>query len=89
MSQSLRNQYVEKLARIAAELAGRDPDEYITLELAGVTAFDGAVWRYPDFVMRAEAAYDALVRPHLAQSSLLDGYNRSRGAEKDEEEGFG
>lgn len=51
---------IEALARIAARLAGRDPDERLTIRLADVTAFNGAIWRYPDFVKRAEAAYEIL-----------------------------
>ena len=51
---------IELLARMAARLAGRDPDEYITVELGKYVAFDGLVWRYPDFLARAEAAYGVL-----------------------------
>ena len=51
---------IELLARMAARLAGRDPDEYITVELGKFIAFDGLVWRYPDFLARAEAAYGVL-----------------------------
>ena len=51
---------IEALARIAARLAGRNPDERVTIKLADVTAFDGVMWRYPDFVRRAEAAYEVL-----------------------------
>ena len=45
---------------MAARHAGRDPDEHLRLKLADVVAFDDVMWRYPDFVARAEAAYDAL-----------------------------
>jgi hypothetical protein len=87
MSQCLRDQYVEKLARMAAELAGRDPDEHVTLKLADVNAFDNVMWRYPDFLTRAEAAYDALAWPHLAHSSVLDGHSHSSMAEEEQKKG--
>jgi hypothetical protein len=51
---------LETLARMAARLAGRDPDEHLKLELANVIAFDDVIWRYPDFLTRAEAAYELL-----------------------------
>ena len=45
---------------MACRLAGRDPDEHIRLKLADVVAFNGLSWRYPDFLMRADAAYNIL-----------------------------
>jgi hypothetical protein len=51
---------IAPLARMAARLAGRDPDEHIELRIGGVVAFVGAVWRYPDFLTRAQAAYELL-----------------------------
>lgn len=51
---------VETLARMAARLAGRDPDEPIEVRVGGIVAFEGVAWRYPDFVARAEAAYRLL-----------------------------
>lgn len=51
---------IETLAKMAARLAGRDPDEHVRLELADVVAFDGLLWRYPDFLSRAETAYEML-----------------------------
>jgi hypothetical protein len=57
MGEQQRLADIEILARMAARLAGRDPNEYIKLELGEVIAFDGLLWRYPDFVARAEAAY--------------------------------
>ena len=51
---------LETLARIAARLAGRDPDEHVEIRLGDVVPFSGAAWRYPDFVSRAVAAYDLL-----------------------------
>ncbi len=61
------------LARMAARLGGRDPDEHITIELAGDIAFHGPAWRYPDFVRRAEAAYAALAAGRLVLPGELDG----------------
>jgi hypothetical protein len=51
---------LEMLARMAAGLAGRDPDEHIEIRIGAVVAFEDVAWRYPDFVKRAEAAYDLL-----------------------------
>jgi hypothetical protein len=51
---------IETLARMAARLAGRNPDELVRLEWDEVLAFEGAMWRYPDFLMRAERAYAML-----------------------------
>ena len=48
---------LKALARIAARLAGRDPDEHIVVRLGKIVAFDDVAWRYPDFAKRAEAAY--------------------------------
>jgi hypothetical protein len=53
---------VELLARMAARLAGRDPDEHVKMELAGVVVFEGVMWRYPDYLGRAKEAYDVLAR---------------------------
>jgi hypothetical protein len=52
----------ESLARMAAQLAGRNPDQRVTIELAGLVAFDGQAWRYPDFIERAERAFAELAR---------------------------
>ena len=52
---------MELLARMAARLAGRDPDEPVCIKLGDMVAFDDTMWRYPDFLQRAEAAYGALV----------------------------
>lgn len=54
---------LETLARMAARLAGRDPDEHVRVAVGEVVAFDGVMWRYPDFLARAEAAYAALAGP--------------------------
>ncbi len=51
---------IEALARMAARLAGRDPDERVSVTLGDMVAFNDAVWRYPDFLKRAEVAYEAL-----------------------------
>ena len=66
-------EYIEALARMAAELAGRNPDEYVRLQLADVVAFDGVMWRYPDFLARAEAAYEVLTKASLTRPASLDG----------------
>ena len=51
---------IETLARMAARLAGRDPDEHVTITFAGQIVFKGFSWSYPDFLARAEAALDVL-----------------------------
>jgi hypothetical protein len=51
---------IEALAKLAARLAGRDPDEHLKMTLGEIVAFDDLIWRYPDFVKRAEAAYQLL-----------------------------
>ena len=56
---------IETLARMAARLAGRNPDEHLKIELADARPFDDVMWRYHDFLKRAEAAYNALAGPHL------------------------
>jgi len=61
---------IETLARMAARLAGRNPDEHLKIEMAGVVPFDDLLWRYHDFVVRAEAAYRALTAPDLTSPSL-------------------
>ena len=63
MSEKKCDADLEILARMAARLAGRDPDERVRIRLGEVTAFEGTVWRYPDFLHRAEAAYEILVDP--------------------------
>jgi hypothetical protein len=62
MSETQRLTDIETLARMAARLAGRDPDEQVNIRLAGVSVFEGVVWRYPDFLGRAKEAYAALAR---------------------------
>ena len=51
---------IENLARMACILAGQDPDRHLKMQLASVVVFDDLLWRYPDFVKRAEAAYFVL-----------------------------
>jgi hypothetical protein len=58
-----RSTAIETLARIAARAAGRDPDERVQVVLGKTVAFDDVVWRYDDFLLRAEAAFDALTAP--------------------------
>ena len=76
MIDSLRNDHIESLARIAAQVAGRDPDEHVRLKLADVVAFDDVMWRYPDFLARAEAAYDVLTRVSLTRPALFNGHEQ-------------
>ena len=57
---------IEQLARMAARLAGRDPDEAARIEIGGIVAFDDVMWRYPDFLARADAAYHVLEMHQLA-----------------------
>lgn len=54
---------IETLARMAARLAGRDPDEHVRIKIACQVAFEGEIWRYPDFLGRAKEAYSLLLRP--------------------------
>ena len=63
MSHADRVAYIEVLAKMAARLAGRDPDQHVCLRLGEFVAFDDLMWRYPDFLLRAEAAYEALNGP--------------------------
>jgi hypothetical protein len=65
MSETQRSADMETLARMAARLAGRNPDEHVTIQLGDMTVFDDIVWRYPDFLARAKAAYDELVGPRV------------------------
>jgi hypothetical protein len=63
MSEDQRFADIQALARMAARLAGRDPDERIQVKLGDVTAFNDVIWRYPDFLARAASAYRALEGP--------------------------
>ena len=60
MSKRERAADLETLSRMAARLAGRNPDGRLTLKIAETTVFDDVMWRYPDFVHRAESAYAVL-----------------------------
>ena len=82
-----RSEDIEALARMAARLAGRDPDEAVRLELAGLLVFDDLAWRYPDFIARAEIAYEALAAGRLLRSEELNGHGRAwaRGGANDRE----
>jgi hypothetical protein len=59
-------QIIETLARLAAGIAGRDPDQHHMIKLGGLVAFDDVAWRYPDFLARAEAAFILLDQGELA-----------------------
>jgi hypothetical protein len=63
----LRSEAIEVLARLAARIAGRNPDDHATITLGNVMAFDDLMWRYPDFLARAEAAYRLLEQGHLPE----------------------
>jgi hypothetical protein len=72
---SERSDDIETLARMAARVAGRDPDEHGTLKLGGMVIFQGPLWRYPDFLTRAETAYEALIAPRLVRPHDLNGHS--------------
>ena len=74
-----RRDDIKTLARMAARLGGRDPDERITMTLAEIVAFDGPAWRYPDFLTRAEAAYVALTAGRLVLPREMDGGAKGEG----------
>ena len=61
---------VEALAKMAARMAGHDPDNRVRIEVGGLTAFDDVAWRYPDFLQRAEAAYAVLTSDALRHAPL-------------------
>ena len=48
----------EDVAHHCGGVAGRDPDQNIW-RLGEFVAFNGLMWRYPDFLARAEAACEA------------------------------
>jgi hypothetical protein len=60
MRSCAKSRDLELLARMAARLAGRVPGRRVTIRIGDMVAFDDAAWRYPDFLIRAEAAYQAL-----------------------------
>ena len=51
---------IEVLARIAAQVAGFDPDANMTVRLGNVVAYDGPAWRYGPHLQRAARALLAL-----------------------------
>jgi len=53
---------LKSLARMAARLAGRDPDERILVKDSDGVVFTDVAWRYPEYLKRAESAYDYLTR---------------------------
>ena len=59
--------HIEALARIACQLAGRDPDQHLRMQLGEDVTFDDLLWRYDDFIRRAEAAYALLDSETLPQ----------------------
>lgn len=77
---SERSDDIEALARMAARLAGRDPDEHLTMQLGDIVPFDGPIWSYPDFLARGEAAYHALTTPSLAPPPSITRASREHGS---------
>jgi len=61
MTDDLKAADIEVLARMAARLAGRNPDEHVHLTLGDIVGFNDVMWRYPDFIARAHQAYELLV----------------------------
>ena len=53
---------LKSLARMAARLAGRDTDERILVKDSDAVVFTDVAWRYPEYLKRAESAYDYLAR---------------------------
>ena len=43
--------------------AGHDPDEHFQIELRDGATLGDVMWRHPDFMRRAERAYDLLAGP--------------------------
>jgi hypothetical protein len=60
MDDHQRSADIEALARIAARLAGRNPEQHVRLKWDEFIGFEGPMWRYPDFISRAERAYAVL-----------------------------
>ena len=60
MSEGQKFADVKALARMAARLAGRDPDEHVEVKIGSILVFSDVVWRYSDFLKRAEVAYEFL-----------------------------
>jgi hypothetical protein len=61
----LRSAGIEMLARLAALIAGKNPDKRIVIKYGDVVAFDDLAWRYPDFLVRAHAAFEILEADEL------------------------
>lgn len=60
MDEQQRSADLETLARMAARMAGREPDERLTVKVGETVVFQDVAWRYCDFTKRAEAAYRLL-----------------------------
>jgi hypothetical protein len=73
----------EHLAKMAAQLAGRHPDEKVTVSFAGYVVFNDHAWRYPDFVQRAERAFAELAPTFAANGTAgsLSASQRKAGKE--------
>ena len=57
---------LKSLARMAARLEGRDPDERIEVRAGNTIVFAGVAWRHPDYLKRAASAYDYLSKANGA-----------------------
>jgi hypothetical protein len=67
MTLEQKSWFIEALARMAAQLAGRNAEEHVKVAWGEIVAFEGPMWRYPDFVLRAEAAYIMLAAPYPSE----------------------
>ena len=63
MDEQEKQRDIETLAKMAARLAGHDPDSPVRIKLGDLTAFDDVAWRYEEYLKRAEAAYERLADP--------------------------
>ena len=70
---------LETLAKMAARLAGRDPDEHLKMVLADVVCSNGPMWNYHDFLARAVSAYHVLTTPCLTVPPWPEGRDLAAG----------
>jgi hypothetical protein len=78
-----RSACIEALARMAARYAGHDPDRHETVKFGEIVAFEGPLWRYPDFLIRAETAYKVLKGSRLVRLKDLERLDASEPEELD------
>jgi len=55
-----RAEVIEQLAKIAAKLAGQNPDCERIDRLGDEVVYRGPAWQHPTFMANAEAAFDML-----------------------------